>query len=681
MGDTKASERASEPESEVSLLGETINGRYKVVSLIARGGMGKVFKAEQSALGRVCALKILSPNYDGTRDPEFHRRFSLEASTAARLTHPNTVTIFDYGKDEPHGVYYIAMEYLDGRTLHRVIHDEGALPEARASRIAQQICRSASEAHGLGVVHRDLKPGNVLLLDRGDESDFVKVLDFGLVKDVSGKGQDLTQTGLFMGSPKYMAPEQVTSGDITPRTDVYAVGVILYEMLTGKPPFEKRQSMSTLVAHVNDMPPPLLERNPNAIVSPAMEAIVMRCLEKHPDKRFNTMKELLQALKRAGGDVTDTFESLPRAKVDYDAAMARRGTRDSLSSGPRDASGALSGSGPHRPTSQPPPSGMRPSVTAVSPGDSLTPPQQPTLFSGAAAPSQGPAFRVYAVALAAALVGGGGAALVLARHTPDPSSQPRVVESVVVPVAQPALSVTASNPAAGIRLVRIETDPSGARVLDRGMEVCVATPCQVVWKGDKSNDEHKLTVTKLGFHQGTVIVAPDVELASTKLDLIEGVAAVAPTPTPSAGPTATAAATPAATPVAVATPAATPTAAPTAAPVATPDPTPAATPTAAPAAAGPVPFGEGMTRPVPLSEPAPVYSREAIEAQVQGKVLAKCVITATGAVTGCRIIKGLPHMDQAVLNALAASKYQPATLNGKPVAVDYLFTRNLVPPR
>ncbi len=135
----------------------------KIVSLIARGGMGKVYKGEQNALGRVCAIKILSPHYEGNKDPEFHRRFSLEASTAAKLQHPNTVTIFDYGQCEKHNVYYIAMEYLDGRTLHRLIHDERTLPEVRANHIAQQICRSVhEEAHRIGVVHRDLKPSNVL---------------------------------------------------------------------------------------------------------------------------------------------------------------------------------------------------------------------------------------------------------------------------------------------------------------------------------------------------------------------------------------------------------------------------------------------------------------------------------------------------------------------------------------
>src|SRR6516165_10337349 len=126
----------NEKEEAQNLLGATINGRYRILSLVARGGMGRVYRAEQSALGRICALKVLAPHYEGNKDPEFHKRFSLEASTAARLQHPNTVTIFDYGKCETHDVYYIAMEYLDGRTLHRVLHEERSLSEARASHVA-----------------------------------------------------------------------------------------------------------------------------------------------------------------------------------------------------------------------------------------------------------------------------------------------------------------------------------------------------------------------------------------------------------------------------------------------------------------------------------------------------------------------------------------------------------------
>jgi serine/threonine protein kinase len=292
----EAQPQKREPEDE-TLLGATINGRYKIVSLIARGGMGKVYKGEQSALGRVCAIKILSPNYEGNKDPEFHRRFSLEAATAAKLQHPNTVTIFDYGECALHDVFYIAMEYLDGRTLHRLLHDERTLAEVRASHIAQQICRSVHEAHRIGVVHRDLKPSNVLLVERGDEPDFVKVLDFGLVKDVSGKGEDLTQTGLFMGSPKYMAPEQVMGTEISARTDIYSLGVMLYEMIGGDVPFTGSHARIVLLAHVVHTPPPL--SSPRGPVLGRVSALIMRTLAKKPDERHPSARALIAEIDAA----------------------------------------------------------------------------------------------------------------------------------------------------------------------------------------------------------------------------------------------------------------------------------------------------------------------------------------------------------------------------------------------
>src|SRR6516165_9958016 len=175
------------------LIGRLINDRFKITALIARGGMGKVYRAEQAPLGRLCAIKVLNPNYAGEHDPEFHKRFFLEASIASKLTHPNTVTIFDYGRTDD-DIYFMAMEYLDGKTLHRAIREAGHLSEERAAHVARQICRSLREAHTLGVIHRDLKPANIFLVEHGDESDFVKVLDFGLVKHVAeGQGEDLTQ--------------------------------------------------------------------------------------------------------------------------------------------------------------------------------------------------------------------------------------------------------------------------------------------------------------------------------------------------------------------------------------------------------------------------------------------------------------------------------------------------------
>jgi serine/threonine-protein kinase len=296
----RAAAAASRDGTPDPLLGRVVNDKFKILSFIAKGGMGKVYRAEQAPLGRICALKVLNANYTGEHDPEFHKRFFLEASMTAKLRHPNTVTVFDYGQTTD-GVYYMAMEYLEGYTLHRAIRQVGHLPEERTAHIARQICRSLREAHSLGVVHRDLKPANVYLLEHGDEPDFVKVLDFGLVKDVkSADAEELTQAGLFMGSPKYMAPEQIQGGEVDARTDIYALGVIMYEMVTGKVPFDNPKSIEILMAHVRDGIPPIRKMNPSARVSAAMEEAIMRSLAKDPNDRFRSMDEVIAALKRLG---------------------------------------------------------------------------------------------------------------------------------------------------------------------------------------------------------------------------------------------------------------------------------------------------------------------------------------------------------------------------------------------
>ena len=181
--DSIASVSATRTGGEDPLVGRVINDRFKVLAVIARGGMGKVYRAEQAPLGRLVALKVLNPNYQGEHDPDFHKRFFLEASIASKLTHPNTVTIFDYGRTDD-DIYYIAMELLEGRTLHRALRDEGPFDASRAMHIARQICRSLREAHALIVIPRDIKPANVFLVHHGDVSDFVTVLDFGLVKNL-----------------------------------------------------------------------------------------------------------------------------------------------------------------------------------------------------------------------------------------------------------------------------------------------------------------------------------------------------------------------------------------------------------------------------------------------------------------------------------------------------------------
>ncbi len=306
--DESAVEVAQDPR-----LGETLVGRYRLDKLVGKGGMGRVYRATQFPLNRPVAVKILNPEFQ-RKDPQFVRRFFLEAASAARLTHPNTITVFDYGEAES-GELFIAMEYLKGRPLSKVITAEGPFGAERTMHIAMQICRALREAHSKGIIHRDLKPGNILLLEEGDDADFVKVLDFGLVKlfipAELGRSQsavepltpgptsegELTKAGMFLGSPKYMSPEQIQAIPLDPRTDVYSLGVLMYQMCTAKPPFTGATSVEVIYKHVNHPVPPMSEAAPGVIVPHELEEAIRKCLAKRREERYESMAELLVRLK------------------------------------------------------------------------------------------------------------------------------------------------------------------------------------------------------------------------------------------------------------------------------------------------------------------------------------------------------------------------------------------------
>jgi serine/threonine-protein kinase len=472
------------------MIGRTINDRFKVTALIARGGMGKVYKAEQSPLGRVCAIKVLNPNYNGEHDPEFHRRFFLEASISAKLTHPNTVTIFDYGRADDN-VYYMAMEFLEGRTLHRALREEGPFAEERTAHVARQICRSLREAHSLGVIHRDLKPANVYLIEHGDEVDFVKVLDFGLVKNIDeSKGEDLTQTGLFMGSPKYMAPEQIRGEHVDARTDIYALGVMMYEMITGKVPFDRPNSVNILMAHVNERVPPLRDMNPAVACSEVLEATIFKCLEKNPNDRFHSMDEVLAALKRSGAVATGT--------------LSGSGDRDLL---------ATTGSF----TPQPSPFGLAdPGSNAVfgSTGGTMAAP--------AAASVRGKAPLIIGGGIALAVVIGVLAIVSGKSSEPAPgaAAPPSAAPILTVPTVAPQPTAAPTEVATQVQApvdepvqVKVESDPAGAQVREDGSIICDRTPCSVL----VTDKPRKLTLELDHFRAETISVKKGDPTRSVKL--------------------------------------------------------------------------------------------------------------------------------------------------------------------
>jgi serine/threonine-protein kinase len=530
------------PSSTVDpLIGRVINGRFKITALIARGGMGRVYRAEQAPLGRVCALKILTTTYEGEHDPEFHKRFFLEASIASKITHPNSVTIFDYGQTED-DIYYMAMEFLEGVTLHRAIRTAGYFPEARVAHVGRQVCRALREAHALGCIHRDLKPANIFLTEHGDEPDFVKVLDFGLVKNVLGEGKpedQLTQTGLFMGSPKYMAPEQIRGERVDIRTDVYSLGIIMYEMLTGKVPFERQTSLNTLMAQVNDKPPRLLETNPKIEVSADMEDLIVRCMAKNPADRVASMDEVLGILKRIQGPgmtVTGEYRALGASQSGpYSKAEPTPNPSRPPTSIPTQVSEvAASADGPSVSVSMSSMAMNRPSVTPMSAGS--------VSASGSVPP---PDFRRSGGKAKYAIIGGAALALLAIvglslRTGSPPASTTTSVESTkpstptpppTAAAPTPPPTAPAPPPAPTTLSVHFATEPAGASVKENNEELCAATPCDYRFAADTTT-EHKIVVTRAGYRPETrVIHASDAQVSVT----LAALAAVKPwTPPPQA---------------------------------------------------------------------------------------------------------------------------------------------------
>jgi serine/threonine protein kinase len=298
-----------------ALVGQTLDGRFKIQRLVARGGMGRIYEAEQMPLGRRVALKVMDLTYAEELDPDFQKRFFLEASTCAQLSHPNTIRVFDYGNADEE-TFYIVMEFVPGRTLLKTINESAPLAPLRVIHVARQICGSLAEAHGQGVIHRDLKPSNVLLTEHGDSKDFVKVLDFGLVKLIREGEAEITKSGLFLGSPNYMSPEQIRSNKVDQRSDIYSLGVLLFMCLTGRAPFKRDTSVKVLLAQLEDEPPAFSEVLAPNQVCDSLEWIVRTCLAKKADERFASVDELNRALRAVEMEILGHTEGPMQLTID-----------------------------------------------------------------------------------------------------------------------------------------------------------------------------------------------------------------------------------------------------------------------------------------------------------------------------------------------------------------------------
>jgi serine/threonine-protein kinase len=304
-------------------LGRDIAGQFRVLEKIGSGGMGAVYKAEQPEMRRFVAIKILHSRYLTRQD--LVTRFKREARAMSHLSHPNTARVFLYGQLDD-GACYFVMEYLEGRNLAQHVRKEGPMDAHRAINVMIQTCGALEEAHRSGIVHRDLKPENIFLTSQGGIVDFPKVLDFGLAKISERQMRPgsliLTQEGMVFGTPEFMSPEQARGETLDGRSDIYSLGVILYELLTGKLPFEAGQPMEYIQKHIKEPPIPLSERTPDASFPDGLEAVMGKALAKKPGDRFTSAAEFANALKMVarGRVMTGALRAVPEEEPPKPAA-------------------------------------------------------------------------------------------------------------------------------------------------------------------------------------------------------------------------------------------------------------------------------------------------------------------------------------------------------------------------
>ena len=265
------------------MIGRVFNNRYQITERIGIGGMAEVYRAQDNVLGRLVAVKVMLPQY--AADPNFTQRFKQEAAAAANLQSPYIVNVYDWGQDE--GTYYIVMEFVRGSDLKTAIIERGAINQRKVAEIGSQVCQALSVAHGLDIIHRDIKPQNIMVQPDGN----VKVMDFGIAR---AKNSVMTQTSSVLGTAHYISPEQAQGKDLTATSDIYSLGIVLYESATGRLPFDGPDAVSVAMKQVNDLPVPPREINPD--IDPSLEAIIMKAIAKNPADRFATAKDMRLAL-------------------------------------------------------------------------------------------------------------------------------------------------------------------------------------------------------------------------------------------------------------------------------------------------------------------------------------------------------------------------------------------------
>jgi predicted Ser/Thr protein kinase len=294
------------------LVGQVVADRYHIIKKLGEGGMGAVYLGEHVKMGRKSAIKVMTQAMSS--DPDAVSRFNREAANASRLSHPNICQVYDFGETSE-GLIYLAMEFIEGRSLSAVAESEGALPPARAGHIVKQAAEALQVAHDQTIVHRDIKPDNIMVIQAKDGSDVVKVVDFGIAKAVAGDetGQKVTKTGLVVGTPEYMSPEQLSGDKLDGRSDIYSLALVLYKLLTGVLPFQSDTAQETMIKRLTDDPEPLAVARPDIVFPPTLQAVMDRALARSVDDRYASAAEFGRDLSAAVGALP-----LPQTRTNVD---------------------------------------------------------------------------------------------------------------------------------------------------------------------------------------------------------------------------------------------------------------------------------------------------------------------------------------------------------------------------
>jgi eukaryotic-like serine/threonine-protein kinase len=483
-------------ESPDPLLGTLVAGRYRVIKPLGEGGMGQVYLAEHEAIEKHIALKVLHAEYAHKGD--IVARFQQEAISASRIKHPNVLDVFDFGQLE-NGCFYLAMEFLEGHDLAHEIERVKVLDAYRGLRYALQICRALAAAHAKGVVHRDMKPENVFLQRTGDGEEIVKIVDFGIAQlrtneeaAAGAKQRRLTRTGMIFGTPEYMAPEQASGKHVDLRSDIYAVGIILYEMFTGAVPFTGDSFLGVLTKHVGEAPPAMSAVFPQLAISPELQSVIMRALEKNADHRHQTMNEFSQAIlstPEGAGMGRPSMMSIPEvggyaAVLPGSPTAAQYQTPSMVAQPPGTGYPSAMQSGSHAAAQ----AGTA-ATMLVSSGETQA------ATSATVVPSKSSAGLFVALAGLVVVAAGSGGFFLLrgGNATAEPAARVEVeppaptvsaaptasVETAPIPSVAPSLPSAVVTPATGFKL-DVVTEPAGATLTKNGFQVCDQTPCEVM---------------------------------------------------------------------------------------------------------------------------------------------------------------------------------------------------------